>query len=199
MAKAKITSPSCMPARAAASVEASTRTPPLTLSSFFWASVRSLIVKPKNFAALEVAGFSAGAAAFLAGASGSNSPTVICLSTKLPRRQTWMVLFVPGLVLPTMRGKSEDFSMGLPSNFKMMSPGSNPAFSAGEPCSTPRTKAPCVFASPKDSATSLLTWSICTPRRPRCTRPVVRSCSLTRMASSIGMANEMPINPPERE
>ena len=26
-----------------------------------------------------------------------------------------------------------------------------------------------------------------------------RSCSLTRMASSIGMANEMPMKPPERE
>ena len=188
-----------MPARAAASAAASTRTPPRTLSSFFWASVRSLTVRPKNLAALDVTGFSTGATAFLAGASGSNSPTVICLSTKLPRRQTCIVLLVPGLVLPTMRGKSDDFSIGFPSNFKMMSPGSSPAFSAGEPCSTPRTNAPWVLVSPRDSATSLLTWSICTPRRPRCTRPVVRNCSLTRIASSIGMANEMPMNPPERE
>ena len=37
------------------------------------------------------------------------------------------------------------------------------------------------------------------PDAPGVTRPLVRSCSLTRMASSIGIANEMPMKPPERE
>ena len=69
---------------------------------------------------------------------------------------------------------------------------------AGEPASTPRTSAPWGLPRPMDSATSLETGSICTPMRPRLTRPLVRSCSLTRMASSIGMANEMPMKPPER-
>ena len=50
-----------------------------------------------------------------------------------------------------------------------------------------------------DSATSRVTSAICTPMRPRVTRPLLRSCSLTRMASSMGMANEMPMKPPERE
>ena len=44
------------------------------------------------------------------------------------------------------------------------SDGSTPAFSAGEPLSTPRTSAPCALPRPMASATSLLTWSICTPR-----------------------------------
>ena len=77
-----------------------------------------------------------------------------------PRRKTVTVLRVPGLMLPTMRGRSADFSMGLPSKRVMMSPASMPALSAGAPGSTARTKAPCALLRPRDSATSLLTWSI---------------------------------------
>ena len=110
-----------------------------------------------------------------------------------------MVLRLPGLVLPTMRGRSEAFSITLPSKRTMMSPASTPALSAGEPLSTLRTSAPCALPRPIDSATSLVTWSICTPMRPRETRPDTRNCSLTRIASSIGIANEMPMKPPERE
>ncbi len=74
-----------------------------------------------------------------------------------------------------------------------------PAFSAGAPLSTPRTRAPCALPRPMDSATSLVTWSICTPIRPRVTLPVLRSWSDTRTASSMGMEKEMPWKPPERE
>ena len=80
-----------------------------------------------------------------------------------------------------------------------MSPASMPAFSAGASLSTPRTSAPCALPRPMDSATSLVTWSICTPMRPRVTLPLMRSCSDTRIASSIGMENEIPWKPPERE
>ena len=80
----------------------------------------------------------------------------------------------------------------------MMSPASTPALSAGPPLSTLRTSAPIGLPRPMDSATSFVTWSICTPMRPRITRPLARSCSETRDASSIGMANEIPMKPPER-
>ena len=107
---------------------------------------------------------------------------------------------VPGFVLPTIRGRSVARSMALPSNRRMMSPASTPAFSAGEPASTLRTSAPWGRPRPMDSATSLVTWSMDTPMRPRLTRPVgPRSWSATRIASSIGIAKEMPMKPPERE
>ena len=37
-----------------------------------------------------------------------------------------------------------------------------------------------------------------TPMRPRMTRPAERSCCWTFIASSIGIANEMPLKPPVR-
>ncbi|MNT36495.1 hypothetical protein D3C72_1725810 [compost metagenome] len=146
-------------------------------------------------------GFSSfGSAALATGLlSGSISAMVTLRSRELPRRNTVSVLLVPGLVLPTRRGRSLGFSIALPSNLVMTSPGSTPAFSPGEPASTPRTSAPCALPRPMASATSFVTWSICTPMRPRETRPEVRSCSLTRIASSIGIENEMPMKPPERE
>jgi hypothetical protein len=49
-----------------------------------------------------------------------------------------------------------------------------------------------------DSATSLVTGAMVTPMRPRITRPLTRSWSATFLASSIGMANEMPMKPPDR-
>jgi len=136
---------------------------------------------------------------FLAVFSGSISTTITLRSLVDPRRNTVSELLVPGLVLPTMRGRSLDFSTGLPSNLMMMSPNSTPALSAGAPASTPLTRAPCGLPKPIDSATSLLTGPICTPIRPRVTRPFARSCSLTRTASSIGIENEIPMDPPERE
>ena len=47
------------------------------------------------------------------------------------------------------------------------------------------------------SATSRETSPITTPMRPRITRPCPRNCSCTRIASSIGIANEMPANEPD--
>jgi hypothetical protein len=139
-------------------------------------------------------------AAWRAGRSGSISAISTDNSRWLPRRKTVSVARLPGLVLPTIRGRSEDRSMVRPSNLMMMSPASTPAFSAGAPASTLRTKAPWGRPRPMDSATSLVTWSMDTPMRPRLTRPVgPRSWSATRIASSIGIANEMPMKPPERE
>ena len=75
----------------------------------------------------------------------------------------------------------------------MMSPASTPAASAGLPGSTLATRAPAARGKPKDSATSFVTSPICTPMRPRTTRPIVFNCSDTRIASAIGTANEMPM------
>ena len=152
-----ITSPSLKPARAAASVAASTRTPPLALSSRFCASVKSDTVKPNAVTAPVTLGLSSFSGLARAVLSGSNSPIVTIRSLVAPRRNTVRVLRVPGLVLPTRRGRSEDFSIVLPSILMMMSPASMPAFSAGEPGSTPRTSAPCGLPKPIDSATSLVT------------------------------------------
>ena len=168
-------SPSRRPARAAASVAAATTTPPLSLSSFFWASVRSVTDKPICCAAAEALGFSSRSATLVAGLSGSISAMVIARSREAPRRNTVTELRLPGLALPTKRGRSATFSMGLPSNRVMMSPASTPALSAGDPASTPVTKAPCALPRPIDSATSLVTGPICTPMRPRVTRPDARS------------------------
>ena len=194
-----ITSPSRRPARAAASATALTRTPALMSISFLTASVKSLTIKPRVCAAAESLDWAGLSAAFLIGFSASISAITTVRFLVLPRRNTVRVLLVPGLVLPTIRGRSLDLSTGLPSNWMMISPASTPAFSAGAPVSTARTSAPRGLPKPIDSATSLLTWSICTPIRPRVTRPVARSCSLTRTASSMGIENEMPIEPPERE
>ena len=131
--------------------------------------------------------------------SGWTSAIVMDRSRELPRCNTVTVVLVPGLVLPTRRGKSENFSTALPSYRVITSPASMPAFCAGEPISTPRTNAPSGLARPMESAMSLVTGSICTPIRPRLTRPEVRNWSLTRIASSTGIANEIPMKPPERE
>ena len=58
LATCTTTSPSRMPAFKAGSATASTRTPPLRLSSFFKASVKSLTVNPSNCAALGGVAFS---------------------------------------------------------------------------------------------------------------------------------------------
>src|SRR3712207_7321129 len=56
--------------------------------------------------------------------------------------------------------------------------------------STRCTRAPLALGRPKESATSFVTSPICTPMRPRVTRPVVFNCSDTRIASSIGTRSE---------
>ena len=189
-----MTSPSRKPARAPPSVAASTLTPPLILSSFFCASPSSLTLSPSSCTAALGRAFSSRSAGLrVATFSGSDSPMTTLSSLLAPRRNTVKAVRVPGLTLPTKRGRSDAFSTVLPSKRVMMSPASTPAFSAGDPLSTPRTSAPWALPSPSDSAMSLVTWSICTPMRPRVTRPVARNWSLTRTASSIGIANAMPM------
>ncbi len=78
-----------------------------------------------------------------------------------------------------------------------MSPTLMPPFSAGPPASTIDTSAPRALPKPSDSATSRVTSLICTPMRPRVTLPVALSCSETRVTSSIGTANEMPLYAPD--
>ena len=124
--------------------------------------------------------------------SGSKAPTVIVSFFSLPCRTTVKGDVVPGLVLPTTRGKSSDFSIATPSNSMMTSPGSKPALAAGEPASTPLTNAPRGLPKPNASAVSLSTFAMLTPMRPRVTKPWLRNCVETRTASSMGMAKEIP-------
>ena len=92
-----------------------------------------------------------------------------------------------------MRGSSDDVFTVLPSALRMMSPDSMPAFSAGPPFSTELTSAPPAFARPNASAVSLLTSWICTPMRPRVTRPLSWSCLTAFIATSIGIAKASPM------
>ena len=55
------------------------------------------------------------------------------------------------------------------------------------------TTAPFSGSRPMDSATSGFSSPSATPTRPRVTRPPFLSCSATFCASSMGMANEMPM------
>ena len=85
--------------------------------------------------------------------------------------------------------------MGSPLNFRITSPGCTPADSAGPSASTLLTSA--FGARQADGVGHVLPTSpICTPIRPRVTLPVARNWSTTRMASSMGMASEMPMKPP---
>ena len=114
-------------------------------------------------------------------------------------RQTWIATLLPGLVEPTMRGRSEDSFTVLPSNLRMTSPISMPALSAAAPFSTEATSAPCALLRLKDSASSLLTSWMPMPSRPRLTLPLALSWPWMSIARSIGMAKDSPIEPPERE
>ena len=80
----------------------------------------------------------------------------------------------------------------------MMSPGCRPAFAAGPFGSTLLTWAPVGLDRPSGLAMSLVTSVMATPMRPRTTWPLALSCSVTRIASSMGMAKEMPMKPPVR-
>ena len=107
-------------------------------------------------------------------------------------------MLLPGLLPPTMRGRSSEEFTGLPSKRRITSPASMPAFSAGPPFSTELTSAPWGFGSPKPSASSFVTGWITTPMRPRVTLPVVRSCCAMSLATSMGIAKDSPMNPPVR-
>ncbi len=175
-------------------------TPPSTFSSRLLASARSDTTSPMAFGGTSLSLPGAGAArpGRWATRSGSISPSVRESSRAAPLRQTCTATFWPGLVLPTIRGRSVCFSTGLPSKRRMTSPSLSPAFSAAVLGNTFSTTAPLGAFKPSDSATSFVTAPGCTPRKPRVTRPLATNWSPTRIASSIGMANEIPWYPPER-
>ena len=197
----RITSPGRIPARAAAPSAASTSTPPLMRSCPRRSSGMSATPSPGALLCCALPpGVGCGRLPppLRACCSGCISATVTASSRVAPLRQTVTGTFVPGLVLPTIRGRSVERWMSLPSYLRMMSPTSIPPRSAGPPGSTLRTSAPAARGRPSGSATSLVTSAMPTPIRPRVTRPEVRICSATRIASSIGIANEMPMKPPVR-
>src|SRR5450830_765814 len=187
----RIMSPALMPAWAAAPSAASTSTPS-TLASLRWASVRFDTCRPTALATDSGFAFF-GVTRAVAPLSSSSMAMVTGRSSCWPLRQTVTVALLPMVLAPTWRGRSALFSTAVPLNLRMMSPTRMPALSAGPPASTSDTSAPRALPRPSDSATSLLTSPICTPSRPRDTLPVLRSWSATRIASSIGTANEMPL------
>ena len=188
---ARITSPGWILPRALP-VMSSISTPFLRSSSFFCSSLRSESTSPIRLGL--PFSFAIGALRAARGASSSfSSVTVTAKSLAAPLRQTWSVIFAPGLTCVMMRGSSEDELTVLPSTLRMMSPGSTPAFSAGPPLSTELTSAPATLESPNASAVSLLTSWICTPMRPRVTRPFSWICLTALIATSIGIANASPM------
>ena len=130
--------------------------------------------------------------------SSCSSPTVMESLRAAPLRQTSTAAWEPGRVEPTRRGRSLEFSTGLPSKPMMMSEASIPALSAGLPFSTEFTSAPRGRSSPKEVARSRVTSWITTPMRPRATRPLSRNCFWMSSATSIGIANDRPMKPPVR-
>src|SRR2546427_9365834 len=137
--------------------------------------IRDLTVTGVQTCALPISGGFPRRSLRVATRSSGSSPTVTVISRLTPLRHTSRVALFPGLVLPTIRGNSVELDTGLPSNLRIMSPVSTPAFSAGPPFSTEFTRAPAGLESPKDSASSLETSWITTPIRPRATRPNWRS------------------------
>ena len=82
--------------------------------------------------------------------------------------------------------------MTAPFTSRITSPALSPALSAGPPSSTWLMSAPRGRESLNESASAWFTSWIVTPMRPRCTRPLATSWSLTFIATSIGIANETP-------
>ena len=187
-----MTSPGRIPAFAKGpSPKPVTSTPPLIFKSFFLASDSSLTITPKALALLP---FAAGASVFLLAAwVDSVSVTVTVKSRVPPLRQTCTDTEVPGFVSPTTLGKSVDLEISRPLKLRITSPASIPPAAAGPPGSTLRTYAPRGLPKPRLSATSFVISPKATPIRPRVILPLVRNWSATRIASSIGIAKEMPI------
>src|ERR1019366_833661 len=90
-------------------------------------------------------------------ASSCISPTTTVTSRVALLRINCTLAFDLGLLPPTSRGRSSDEFTSLPSNLRITSPASMPAFSAGLPFSTELTNAPLGLGKPNDSASSLVT------------------------------------------
>ena len=171
----------------------STFSPPSTFSSRFCCAFSSDSTSPSRLGAGPASGAALRRPLRGSMRSSFSSTTVTRTSRAAPLRHTCSTDVAPGLVAPTSRGRSPDFSTGLPSKRRMTSPGSMPAFSAGPRGSTELTSAPSVFCRPKESASSRVTSWMTTPMRPRCTLPVARSWDWTSIATSIGIANDRPM------
>src|SRR5690606_16960935 len=164
-------SPGCRPAASAVPSTLLTCAPPLMPSRFCKSAGTSTTRRPSALPAdSRWTGASAEAVAELA----LSSPTRTDRVTVLPRRHTSISVRVPGLVSPTIRGRSDQRLIVSPWNEVMTSPGLTPASSAGPSASTLLTSAPSALGRPIASATSLPTSLICTPMRPRVTLPLSR-------------------------
>src|SRR3569832_1586770 len=115
--KRSITSPGRQPARAAAPSTPSTITPPSVFSSFLCAWVSSPTAKPSELEGCAGLGFFS---SFLAMLSASISTIVNDRSRLTPKHQTNTKTHTPNKKLPTSRGRSLAFSIGVPLNFRMM-------------------------------------------------------------------------------
>ena len=110
----------------------------------------------------------------------------------LPSRRSVAVVFVPGLVAATLRGRVSIVVIFDPLNSMMTSPRLMPAFCAGLSSNTSATRAPVLPSNPKLLARSgFMRWTP-TPSQPLTTLPFVRRSSITRRVMLLGMANPMP-------
>ena len=184
---ARMTSPACMPARAAAPLACSTTSPPLTCNCRCSSALSGRTARPRR------PGLAAGSVSLAAALSEGTSPRLTFRSRLEPPRHTCKLTDCPGLSSPMTLGRSEDFSMTVPSTVRITSPAAMPAFSAGLSRSTEVTSAPSGLARPNDSASSLVTPCTPIPRRPRLTLPYCCNWSLTFIATSIGIAKDRPM------
>ena len=114
----------------------------------------------------------------------------------LPSRHTPSLTDVPGFTAEIMRVRSRMLATSLPSTLLITSPDLMPAASAGLSGVTWATRAPFSLSSDMLLASSSVTGWICTPSRPRSTRPLALSWATTGSARLDGMAKPRPILPP---
>ena len=117
----------------------------------------------------------------------------------LPSRHTPSLTDVPGFMPEIMRVRSLIVSTFLPSTLLITSPDWMPAAIAALSGVTWATRAPLSPSSDMLLASSSFSGWICTPSRPRSTRPLTLSWSTTGWARLAGMAKPRPTLPPDGE
>jgi uncharacterized Ntn-hydrolase superfamily protein len=141
--------------------------------------------------------FAASSVGVASAAADGSSPRVAVSVCSRPSRTTTILAFEPGFSAATWF-RSELLSVTFtPSIEVITSPRSMPASSAGPSGWTELTSAPPMVGSRRLRATSAVTACTVTPSRPRCTRPSVTSDWKTFCAMFVGMANPMPMLPPD--
>ncbi|MNP15502.1 hypothetical protein D3C76_1078630 [compost metagenome] len=170
-------------------------TPPLSSRAFFCSAVRSATETPRR---LLLRSALPSAPVPMSASSSGSAPTLMSRFWRLPLRMISSLAFSPSLRLPTRCGRSADMTIGWPFMLRITSPTCRPPLAAGPFSSTWATRAPAGLSRPNDSARSLLTSWITTPSQPRLTLPSFFSWLETSIATSIGMANDSPMKPPER-